>query len=313
VDPTLPEKYRTWNIGNPSPMGDFTKYHPWRAPGFAPTSDPCGMGGAYMVEKEGGMIPAGQSQLFTRGSDLPASPRASWRAGEAVEVAWMVGSNHGAAAVASFLAAVLTDIYLCGVCSCQEILRRNGRGQAEVTFTAYAPLARASLRNASEISPYPSWAPPTPSAILTTVPSSPSLPRMSTSARTHRAPPGASTPYLRESTLDSDCSLIMSTSAVDSCNCVVVSCNCDQGDSCVDGNKTDLTRAYSDEGPPNPQGKATKGNSCPTGTQFPVPFPYGYGMHTWYNDEDGPSRNMWAIVDKVRSHDREAITTRSTA
>jgi hypothetical protein len=36
----------------------------------------------------------------------------------------------GAAAVASFLAAVLTEIYLCGVCSCQEILRRNGRGQS---------------------------------------------------------------------------------------------------------------------------------------------------------------------------------------
>jgi hypothetical protein len=34
----------------------------------------------------------------------------------------------GAAAVASFLAAVLTEIYLCGICSCQEILRRSGRG-----------------------------------------------------------------------------------------------------------------------------------------------------------------------------------------
>eukprot|EP01047_Picozoa_sp_COSAG01_P009755 COSAG01_NODE_404_length_17467_cov_69.758650_8_plen_240_part_00 len=35
----------------------------------------------------------------------------------------------GAAAVASFLAAVLTEICLCGICSCQETLRRNGRGQ----------------------------------------------------------------------------------------------------------------------------------------------------------------------------------------
>jgi hypothetical protein len=39
------------------------------------------------------------------------------------------GGGRGAAAVASFLAAVLTEIYLCGVCSCQEMLRRNGRGQ----------------------------------------------------------------------------------------------------------------------------------------------------------------------------------------
>jgi tRNA U38,U39,U40 pseudouridine synthase TruA len=37
-------------------------------------------------------------------------------------------ANAGAAALASFSAAVLTEIYLCNVCSCQEILRRNGRG-----------------------------------------------------------------------------------------------------------------------------------------------------------------------------------------
>jgi hypothetical protein len=33
----------------------------------------------------------------------------------------------GAASVASFVAAVVTEIYLCNVCSCQEILIRNGR------------------------------------------------------------------------------------------------------------------------------------------------------------------------------------------
>jgi hypothetical protein len=35
----------------------------------------------------------------------------------------------GAATVASFSAAVLTEIYLCGVCVFQEILRRHGRAQ----------------------------------------------------------------------------------------------------------------------------------------------------------------------------------------
>ena len=74
VEPTLPEKYRTWNIGNPSEMGDYTKYHPWRAPGFAPTSDPCGMGGAYLSAAEGGMAPEGSS-LFARGSELPVTVR----------------------------------------------------------------------------------------------------------------------------------------------------------------------------------------------------------------------------------------------
>jgi hypothetical protein len=33
IDPTLPEEYRTWNLQNLSTHGDFTKYHPWRAPG----------------------------------------------------------------------------------------------------------------------------------------------------------------------------------------------------------------------------------------------------------------------------------------
>ena len=32
MEPTLPEEYRTWNIGNVSEYGDWTKYHPWRAP-----------------------------------------------------------------------------------------------------------------------------------------------------------------------------------------------------------------------------------------------------------------------------------------
>jgi hypothetical protein len=36
--------------------------------------------------------------------------------------------EQGAASVASFLTAVFTEIYLCNVCFCQEILRRNGRG-----------------------------------------------------------------------------------------------------------------------------------------------------------------------------------------
>ena len=40
MEPTLPDEFRTWNIGNPSVYGDWTKYHPWRAPGYAPVSDP---------------------------------------------------------------------------------------------------------------------------------------------------------------------------------------------------------------------------------------------------------------------------------
>jgi hypothetical protein len=51
------------------------------------------------------------------------------------------GEDHaqGAAAVASCLAAALTEIYLCNVCSCQERLRRNGRGQ-DITSNLAADL-----------------------------------------------------------------------------------------------------------------------------------------------------------------------------
>jgi hypothetical protein len=46
-----------------------------------------------------------------------------------VEAAVVLEDDWGAASVASFVAAVLAEIYLCNVCSCREImLRRNGRG-----------------------------------------------------------------------------------------------------------------------------------------------------------------------------------------
>jgi hypothetical protein len=41
------------------------------------------------------------------------------------------------------LAAVLTEVYLCGVCSCQEILRRNGRGQPDAVLPPEQPKTAA--------------------------------------------------------------------------------------------------------------------------------------------------------------------------
>jgi hypothetical protein len=59
--------------------------------------------------------------------DLP-----EWQ-GQQLDGAWRnegAPEEGGAAAVASFWAAVLTEMYLCNVCSGHfEILRRNGRGQ----------------------------------------------------------------------------------------------------------------------------------------------------------------------------------------
>eukprot|EP01047_Picozoa_sp_COSAG01_P053602 COSAG01_NODE_5763_length_4048_cov_1.373259_3_plen_116_part_00 len=52
----------------------------------------------------------------------------------------------GATSVASVWAAVVTEIYLCNVCSCQEILRRNGRGQPRGTSRAARRRLRAPHR-----------------------------------------------------------------------------------------------------------------------------------------------------------------------
>lgn len=95
-EPTLPEEFRTWNLGDLSSKGDWTKYHPWRSPGRAPVVDPCGMAGGYSKTRGGGgQTPNGASQ-FDRGSQLPKlGGKTEWLAGDVVEVAWMVGANHG--------------------------------------------------------------------------------------------------------------------------------------------------------------------------------------------------------------------------
>jgi hypothetical protein len=59
-------------------------------------------------------------------STMLASWRALWNQSSAsMPVAFV--QIGGAAAAASFLVAVLTEIHLCNVCSCPEILRRKGR------------------------------------------------------------------------------------------------------------------------------------------------------------------------------------------
>ena len=53
-EPTLPEEFRTWNLGDVSAVGDFTRYHPWRSPGAAPVADACGVAGGYATPQGGG-------------------------------------------------------------------------------------------------------------------------------------------------------------------------------------------------------------------------------------------------------------------
>eukprot|EP01047_Picozoa_sp_COSAG01_P063398 COSAG01_NODE_8210_length_2874_cov_1.873514_2_plen_110_part_00 len=94
-----------------------------------------GGGGVVPLVMEGAPPPPsrGAGRVLTTSSAVgPGSPgfraKVGWlyRKGDAADGAGL----GGAAAVASFSAAVLTEIYLCNVCSCPKMLRRNGRGQA---------------------------------------------------------------------------------------------------------------------------------------------------------------------------------------
>lgn len=242
IEPTLPEKYRTWNIKNRSAMGDFTKHHPWRAPGRSPTVDPCGIGGAYLLASEGGVAPQG-SKLFARGSELPVGSRAEWIASSTVEVGWMVGTNHGGG-------------YIYSLCPAGEPLTEECFQQQVLPFVDSFHTIRY-LDNGTEFQ----------------------IPAVD----------------VREGTWPTGSAWRLNP---------IPACNCDQGDGCsAQGGATDLQRAYSNDGPPHPRNEAKYGNDCPTGTQFPVPFPHGYGMHMWYDNQMGPSRDMWAIVDHVQIPD----------
>ena len=86
--PTLPEEFRTYNADNSSTAGDWTRYHPWRSPGKAPISDPCGVAGAYLKPTGGGgETPPGAKQ-GDRGSLLPPTNRTKWTAGGVAEVGY---------------------------------------------------------------------------------------------------------------------------------------------------------------------------------------------------------------------------------
>jgi hypothetical protein len=104
----LPHDLRTYNQGNKSTKGDWTKFNPWRAPGAAPITDPCGIMSGYgagkgmwpgeqydkpMCETYPNKCPPGHAQ-GSSGLGLP--PRVStWVAGGTAEVGWRITVNHG--------------------------------------------------------------------------------------------------------------------------------------------------------------------------------------------------------------------------
>jgi hypothetical protein len=79
---------------------DAYRYNPWRAPGFAPVVDSCGMAGGRHTSDPGGGDADFEAVPWATMGDLGSrvlaqgQPRAHWTAGDTVEVSWAIRYNQ---------------------------------------------------------------------------------------------------------------------------------------------------------------------------------------------------------------------------
>lgn len=82
-------------------VNDTYRYNPWRAPGFAPVFDACGMAGGTPPGNAGPgeavFSKTPWAEMGDKGSEVlkPGEVSAEWSAGTEVEVAWGIRYNHG--------------------------------------------------------------------------------------------------------------------------------------------------------------------------------------------------------------------------
>lgn len=102
MNSTLPREAWTMNVHAIEGVEeDAYRFNPWRAPGYAPVVDACGMaGGKGPQQGIGGDSSYTTTPLATMG-DLgskvlkPSVNKTNWKAGTSVEVAWGIRYNHG--------------------------------------------------------------------------------------------------------------------------------------------------------------------------------------------------------------------------
>jgi len=103
MEPTVNDpRLRTMNRENTA-LGprDSYRVNPWRAPGFAPVVDACGMAGGRHASDPGGGDAVFTTVPWAKLGDLGSQvlqqgeAQATWKAGTAVEVAWGIRFNHG--------------------------------------------------------------------------------------------------------------------------------------------------------------------------------------------------------------------------
>jgi len=101
--PTLPREARTVNTDKAAGADDdWYQFSPWRAPGSAGITDPCGVAGGVKssLDRNGEYGVSYRNTTHARwgrlGSSLPRRETGTvWTAGEVVEVSWSLNANHG--------------------------------------------------------------------------------------------------------------------------------------------------------------------------------------------------------------------------
>jgi len=99
-EPTLAPQYRTANRNaTPGTEQDIWKFQPWRSPGLAPVSDPCGMAGGspIPVYNGGEYVPTKYGKQGDLGSKVlaPRPTGITWKAGGVANASWYIAFNHG--------------------------------------------------------------------------------------------------------------------------------------------------------------------------------------------------------------------------
>lgn len=79
---------------------DIYKHNPWRAPGYAPVVDPCGLAGGTPwgadVSEAGDYTNTSYAHHGMLGTSLPKMPTGvEWKIGGEAEVTWQIRNNHG--------------------------------------------------------------------------------------------------------------------------------------------------------------------------------------------------------------------------
>ena len=88
----------TWNVNKASPMGDWNKYMPWRAPGTSRPLDSCGIASGFLPSASVQYPHTFKDTSITqgmKGTMLKQGPITYWEPGQEVEVSFHLTVNHG--------------------------------------------------------------------------------------------------------------------------------------------------------------------------------------------------------------------------